>query len=305
MSRLLRRSSFLLRPFTFTVLLACVACDGGDDGSAAGDCYLGSGLLATSGSLSIDYNGFVGAAPSDGMPMFLSTERAERLYFQGCRKVGDDLWWLDLDVELATTAEQPAPFELLDPNAGRITALISRCAGGDCASSWRSWFGGGPTEIVLEGTLDEFDPILGRLSLAATLIDIAPRTLETSPFGLTADLSWEPTYTPQLEAPLDGRFGITLAPEETGELDLTLEIAQDGAALSGHLCDEPGDDECAGAELSGAVADPTIRLFWSDETTGEPVATQLHATFSDAGDDFTGTLSSDARVRRVVGRRAR
>ena len=305
MSRLLRRSSFLLRPFTFAALLSCVACDEADDGSAAGSCYLGTGLTATSGNLAITYNGFVGAAPSDGMAMFLSTQHAERLYFQGCRQVGDDLWWLDLDVELATTAELPAPFELLDPNAGRITALISRCPEGDCASSWRSWFGGGPTEIVLEGTLDEFDPVEGRLSLAATLVDIAPRTLETSPFGVAADLSWEPTYTPQLESPLDGRFRIELAPEETGELDFTVEIVQDGAALSGHLCDEPGEDECAGAELSGAVADPRIRLFWSEETSGEPVATQLHATFSDTGDDFTGMVSNDTRVRRVVGRRER
>jgi hypothetical protein len=304
MSRLLRRSSFLLRPFTFTVLLACVACDEADGGGGAGDCYLGSGLTATSGSLAIDYEGFVGAAPSDGMAMFLSTQQAERLYFQGCRKVGDDLWWLDLDVELATTAERPAPFELLDPNAARITALISRCAGGDCASAWRSWFGGGPNEIVLEGTLDEFDPVAGRLGLAATLIDIAPGTLETSAFGVTADLTWESTYTPQLEPPLDGRFRIELAPDETGELDFTVEITQEGAALSGHVCDEPGDDECAGAELSGAVADPRIRLFWNDETSGAPVATQLHATFSDTGDDFTGMVSNDTRVRRIVGRRA-
>jgi hypothetical protein len=304
MSRLWSKSSFLLRSFTFFVLLGCVACDEGE-GGGAGDCYVGSGLTATSGALSIDYEGFVGAAPSDGMPMFLSTQEAERLYFQGCRKVGDDLWWLDLDVELATTAEQPAPFELLDPNAGRITALISRCPGGDCSSSFRSWFGGGPNEIVLEGTLDEFDPVGGRLGLAATLIDIAPRTLETSPFGVTADLRWEPTYTPQLEVPLDGRFRIELAPDETGELDLTVEISQEGAALSGHVCDEPGDEECAGAELSGAVADPRLRLFWNDETSGEPVATQLHATFSDAGDDFTGMVSNDTRVRRVVGRRAR
>jgi len=297
------------RYFSSPFLIACLSlssfgCDEGDDAPVT-DCYLGAGLTTTSGTMSIDYDGFAGKAPSDGVPMFLGIQQAERLYFQGCRYDGQDLWWLDLDVELATTAERPAPFELLDPNAARITALISRCAGGDCASSRRSWFGGGPSEIVLEGTLDEFDPVSGRIDLDATLIDIAPRTLETAPFAITADLSWTPTYETQLTVALDGHFQLTSAGDEAEEVELRIELAQDGATLSGNVCTEDDEDECTGPAVSGAVADPTIRLAWVDEASSNPISYQVHATFSDEGDDFSGTLSSDDEAVRIDGERER
>jgi hypothetical protein len=265
-----------------------------DPATAEYYCSLGSDSLPTTGTTELDYDGFVGTAPRSGMELYVSLEQAERVYLEGCVDSGEDLWWLDLDVELAVTAEQPASFELLDPDAGRVTALISRCPGGDCSQSRRAYFGGNPAEILVEGTLRQFDPVGGRLNLSATLVDIAERTLETSPLGITTNLSWEPSYVPILKAPVDGRWVVTTTQVVAGSADVTrhFELTQDGPAISGQLCSE--DWECEDAELSGAVADPRVRLRWIEPTASGAVAYQLQASFATSGDEFSGALTNDA-----------
>jgi hypothetical protein len=257
-------------------------------------CAIGSDSLPTTGTTEIEYDGFVGSAPRSELTLYVSLEQAERVYLEGCASTGDDLWWLDLDVELAVTAEQPAKFELLDPDAGRVTALISRCPGGDCSQARRAYFGGNPAEILVEGTLREFDPVEGRLNLSATLVDIAANTLETSPFGISTNLSWEPSYAPILKGPVDGRWVVTTTQVAAGNADVTryFELTQDGPLVSGQLCSE--DWDCEDAELSGAVADPRIRLRWSEPTASGAVGYQLQAIFSTSGDEFSGALTNDA-----------
>lgn len=292
----------LARVLGAVALLSCIACDSTGEGNV-NECYVRDGLPPASGSVAIEYDGFAGKAPSS-IPLHVSLEQAERLYFEGCVDDGTDLWWLDLDVELAATAERPAPFEMLDPNAGRITALLSRCFDSDCAALRRTWFGGGPTELALEGTIDEFDPVGGRIDFDATLIDVAQKTLETSPFAIRADLSWASTYDPKLRTPIDGRFLLTNYDNEDDEVSLLLELVQDGARLDGALClEDEAEGECSGAELTGVVADPTLRFSWIDESRSVPVTYQLHGTFTDSGDDFYGTLSNDDETVWVEGKR--
>ena len=266
----------------------------GDPAATDYYCAVGGDSLPTSGTTEIEYDGFVGSAPGSGMEMYVSLEQAERVYLEGCVESGDDLWWLDLDVELAVTAEQPASFELLEPDAGRVTALISRCPGGDCSQSRRAFFGGTPAEILVEGTLREFDPVAGRLNLSATLVDVAAKTLETSPFGISTNLSWEPSYVPILTAPIDGRWVVTTTRVAAGNAEVTryFELSQDGPAISGQLCSD--DWECEDAELSGAVADPRIRLRWSEPTASGAIGYQLQAVFSLDGEEFSGALTNDA-----------
>lgn len=266
----------------------------GDPATTEYYCAIGSDSIPTTGTTEIEYDGFVGTAPRSGMQLFVSLEQAERLYLEGCASSGSDLWWLDLDVELAVTAEQPATLELLDPEAGRVTALISRCPGGDCSQSRRAFFGGTPAEILIEGSLREFDPVAGRLNLSTTLVDIAAKTLETSPLGISTNLSWEPSYVPLLKGPIDGRWVVTTTKVVAGSADVTryLELEQDGALISGQLCS--ADWECADAELSGAVADPRIRLRWTEPTASGAIAYQLQASFSPSGDEFNGALTNDA-----------
>jgi hypothetical protein len=172
--------------------------------------------------------------------------------------------------------------------------LISRCPGGDCSQARRAYFGGNSAEILVEGTLRQFDPVEGRLNLSATLVDVAENTLETSPFGVTTNLSWEPSYVPILKAPIDGRWVMSTTQVVAGSADVTryLELAQDGPAVSGQLCSE--DWQCEDAELGGAVADPRIRLRWTEPTASGSIAYQLQASFAISGDEFSGALTNDA-----------
>jgi len=283
-------------PRVLAALLAVPSLTGCDEEPATAEyyCSVGSGSIPTEGTVELDYDGFVGTAPRSEMELYVSLEQAERVYLEGCASTGDDLWWLDLDVELAVTAETPASFELLDPGAGRVTALISRCPGGDCSAARRAFFGGNPSEILVEGTLREFDPVAGKLNLSATLVDIAENTLETSPFGVSANLAWEPSYAPILKGPLDGRWSVETTKVVAGSADVTryFELAQEGNALTGLLCSE--DWECEDAELSGAVADPRVRLRWTEPTASGAVTYQLQAEVASSGDRFSGALTNDA-----------
>jgi hypothetical protein len=284
-SRVARR---LWRATLLGVLAGTPGCDDGSDGTAL-ECTLPSGLVPTTGTVELDYDGFAGTAPSDGMPLYLSLEQAERLYLMGCTSDGESLWWLDLDVEVATTSERPVPFEWVESDAARITALLSRCPGGDCSVGRRSWFGGSLSDLAVEGSLRVFDPVAGSLELDATLIDVAAGTLEFSPFGVALDLRWTPTYAPTIDAPLDGRWQI--ATTEGADEKLYFELVQDGPALSGSVCTEAW--ECEESDLAGAVADPSIRLRWTEDPEGTALVRQIHATVTPKGETFAGVLSDD------------
>lgn len=252
-------------------------------------CYLGADANPTTGEVTLDYDGFVGRAPSAGIPLAVVREEAERVFLRGCGYDGADVWGLELDVELAADVERPAPFEVLDLGAARLNALLSRCPDGSCTGGRRTWFGGGPSELVVEGVLREFDPVGGRLDLTATLIDVGAGTLETSPLQVSADLSWTPKYEPLISGSLDGQWVV----EASGGSSETfyLELVQDGARLSGSLCDEEWN--CTESDLTGVVADPAIRLRWTEDPEGDALVRQLRATVEQDGKSFEGTLSDD------------
>jgi hypothetical protein len=251
-------------------------------------CYLGTDVIETSGDAVLDYDGFVGRVPQS-IPLVVTLEETERLFFRGCAYDGDDAWGIEVDVQVAADVELPAPFEVRDPAAAHVDVLLSRCPDGSCAGGRRTWFGGGPSEILVEGLLRSFDPAGGRLDLSAILVDVSPGTLETSPLQISTDLSWTPKYEHKISASLDGHWIV----EARGSSSETLyfDLLQTGGALSGSLCD--ADWNCTESDLSGVVADPTIRLRWTEDPEGDALERKLHATVQPDGKSFKGTLADD------------
>jgi hypothetical protein len=198
----------------------------------------------------------------------------------------DDWWWAELGFHVETTMARPIEF---GPEGASASGFLARCPDGECVrqTRYRTWFGGLFESVILDGTLDTFDPVAGRFVANVTMKqEDTQYNLETGDLVVQADFSWPSEYVPVVEGALGAHWHLRSTERFYGESDFAqnLELSQTGYAIQGRLCDT--DFVCQESDLTGKLADPSISLFWTDP---EGATVEVHGSLDHTGKHFEGT----------------